>query len=422
MGDNFQGMKFNDTFRGDTPDNYNACVGENGSPSYREYADGFADAAIILIDKAIETGDVDEQIYPICFNMRHSVELRLKHQIERLKDIRPEVFLAYFNSAGSHDIGKIWIHFKDESKKVDRRLKETVSEIDGYIKDIAEVDPTGQTFRYPLSNESVKHLVDVSVINIVRLKDRFTELRNKLDQLHRLTGVLIDEYQWGTYTKNLSRADIKAISEQLPVVEKWREESFDRIRDEIKVNYEISSKEFSDCINIIKKHREFAHIIDIDIPLLGCSLEDLNLYFQCLNLINPLEDYIKERRSISIGEAVNSLLDNFEEQADNQLLALSICKDDIELDAIIGIVSLYEFGRYLDYSENYESNFQSIAQYKANYKKNVDELNDFILHNIKKTNACRYIIKSLNFFKQYHTVAELDRLFNLNEYFDFFKG
>ena len=60
----------------------NACVGENGSPGYRYYAKGYSQASEILIntflmDKGI-SWPVDSLVYPVCFNMRHSVELLLK--------------------------------------------------------------------------------------------------------------------------------------------------------------------------------------------------------------------------------------------------------------------------------------------------------------------------------------------------------
>lgn len=67
---------WNALFRGDYElGAYNACVGDNGCPDLYYYADGFADSVFLLIDalttehKAI----LDTLIYPICFNLRHSV-------------------------------------------------------------------------------------------------------------------------------------------------------------------------------------------------------------------------------------------------------------------------------------------------------------------------------------------------------------
>ncbi len=420
MEDNYQGMKFNDTFRGDDPARFNACVGDNGSPSYREYADGFADAAIILIDKAIETLDVDDQIYPICFNMRHSVELRLKHQIERLNLIRAEVSLIDFDSAGSHDIGIIWGYFKNKSKLFDNRFEEVVDEIDGYIKDISEVDPTGQTFRYPLSSESAKHLVDVSVINVVCLKERFTILREKLEYLHRLTSTLINEYQQGTYTKNLSREDIKEIAERLPVFEEWKLDSFKTIKAEIKAEYKIGSAELAACIDLIKSHREFAPMIGMKVSLIVCDFDDLSVFFQCLEIINPLENYLDKPRIVAFDkEMFDEIIENMELDQENDSLAIIVCKEEIKLDSLIEIFALYEFGRYLNYSEYYEALYKEGLQSKPLYGAHDRELDTAIIHYTSKTNAHKHIVKSLKFLNQTEILSKLDELFNLSEYFYF---
>ena len=77
--------RINVTFGRDDPTWANACVGNNGAPSYLDYAKGFSRAANLLIDTVLQDGSVnyyvDELVYPVCFNMRHSVELRLKATI-----------------------------------------------------------------------------------------------------------------------------------------------------------------------------------------------------------------------------------------------------------------------------------------------------------------------------------------------------
>lgn len=88
-------------------------MGNNGNPSYVEYSKGFSTAANMLLDQVIDDGGihlyVDELIYPICFNMRHSVELRLKGAIDELFEIAAIKGSSFvFDSATSHDIGIIW--------------------------------------------------------------------------------------------------------------------------------------------------------------------------------------------------------------------------------------------------------------------------------------------------------------------------
>ena len=111
--------KNNETFIGGVPTWANACVGENGFPGYWEYAKGFSQAATILINMVLrERGlkhSVDMMVYPACFNMRHSVELRLKDAISGLILIEKcRCRNLQFDFAGSHDIGNIWAFFTEK--------------------------------------------------------------------------------------------------------------------------------------------------------------------------------------------------------------------------------------------------------------------------------------------------------------------
>lgn len=73
----------NQTFTGSEPTWANACVGDNGQPNYIEYSKGYSKAANLLLNNVLNTRgkEVDLYIYPICFNMRHSIELRIKEAI-----------------------------------------------------------------------------------------------------------------------------------------------------------------------------------------------------------------------------------------------------------------------------------------------------------------------------------------------------
>ncbi|MGL5031782.1 MAG: hypothetical protein ACRC5V_10620 [Aeromonas sp.] len=148
----------NSTFTFGKPSWANACVGNNGSPSYVEYAQGFSIAANLIIDQVLSCKhyhlNVDEMVYPACFNMRHSVELRLKGAIEALQDIaKIKKTTIKFDYAGSHDIGNIWSFFKEKSEAIDVRFLSINKKIESTISDIVDVDATGQTFRYPLCKD-----------------------------------------------------------------------------------------------------------------------------------------------------------------------------------------------------------------------------------------------------------------------------
>ena len=105
---------------------------------------------------------------------------------------------------------------------------------------------------------------------------------------------LCDEYKMGTFTKKLSREDIRNIALTLPQRNKWAEQHFTVAKDNIKTKYGIGSKEFSEALNIIQNHREFCVLIDME-KVFGNILEDeLREYTR---LVIFMENYYKEYRS-----------------------------------------------------------------------------------------------------------------------------
>lgn len=212
----------NTTFRGGEPAWANACVGDNGNPQIYEYASGFASAANVLLDEVISRKGfnlhVDVFVYPICFNMRHAVELFLKSFVEylaRLGSLRGEM-VSSVEILKLHDLEKIWDWVKRYSGRFDRRYSSLVSALDEHVLDIAKIDPTGQVFRYPFNLDSKKHLVDLALINVIVLKGRFGFLEKNLKELNRLNEKLSDEYGLGTFTAHLSRMQLIEIAKLLP--------------------------------------------------------------------------------------------------------------------------------------------------------------------------------------------------------------
>ena len=97
-------------------------------------------------------------------------------------------------------------------------------------------------------------------------------MKNFDDLIYFLDNCIF-EYSLGTFTKSLSRADIWGISKRLPVYEEWRTEKFKEIKDEIKQEYHLGSKEFSDAVNLIKQNRAFSVNIGCE-KVFGAITED----------------------------------------------------------------------------------------------------------------------------------------------------
>ncbi|CCN85927.1 hypothetical protein VIBNISFn27_p10074 [Vibrio nigripulchritudo SFn27] len=404
--------KNNATFCGGQPTWSNACVGDNGSPSYVEYAMGFSKAANLIIDQVLKSRDidlsVDEMVYPVCFNMRHSIELRLKGAIEALEAIgEMKSVEVEFNYSGSHDLGNIWAFFKDTSEKIDMRYKNMNDQIEPTILDVAEVDATGQTFRYAFDTDSQRHLTEVRIINFVVLKEKFNALEKGLDRLLRLTEYLTEEYSLNTFTKRLSRYQLFSLANDLPPRAEWMNESFRETKQTLRDKYSLGSRDLSCAINVIQSNYELAYRIDSPLPLKGLDENDL-LWF--LDFWMELHPKILNRRTgldlsetkpdiSSIIESIhrdNELKQNFWERMDGYLTT----------EKLAGLNALFYFGYDKQFSETYVTTYtrELIDAHAAFDNRDVDIWESF-MHIADKTNYFDNLVMSL-FALHYDELAE----------------
>ncbi|MEW7850514.1 hypothetical protein AB2N08_17630 [Massilia aurea] len=269
---------FNKTFNpGDDDGMFNACVGENGFVDKQTYSIGFAEAVDILtsaLEAMDERANLDTLIYPICFCARHHVELFLKAQIDQIAGMRgltPKLPGKQGASVSStHDLGNLWTVFASLAVATDRRYIQHVAEIEEFVQDIAQIDPTGQTFRYPTDTESVKHLIATPVINVLSLRRRFKALVSKIEAIELLSDALSHEYRHGSHTTKLSRADLQYIALNLPLYETWaRSDDVVKAKARIMQMFAISSNDFNRAAAVIKGHPEFAPNIGLYVPIAG---------------------------------------------------------------------------------------------------------------------------------------------------------
>ncbi len=404
--------KNNATFCGGEPTWANACVGDNGSPSYVEYAMGFSKAANLIIDQVLESRDidlsVDEMVYPVCFNMRHSIELRLKGAIDALEAIGEMKSVGVeFNYSGSHDLGNIWEFFKGTSGKIDMRFKNVNDQIEPTILDVAEIDATGQTFRYAFNTDSQRHLTEVRIINFVVLKEKFNALEKGLDHLLRLTKYLTEEYSLNTFTKKLSRCQLFALANDLPPRTVWVDESFRETKQTLRDKYSLGSRDLSCAIDVIQSNYELAYRIDVQLPLKGLDENDLlwfidfwmELHPQILNRRTEL-DLSDTKSDISlILESIhrdNELKQSFWERKDGYLTP----------EKLAGLNALFYFGYDKQFSETYVTIYarELIDAHAAFNNRDIDIWENF-MHIADKANYFDNLVMSL-FALYYDELAE----------------
>jgi hypothetical protein len=184
-------FKQNDLFRGVQNDlgRYNACVGNNGGPyDLYDYSWGYFDATRLLLAEAKRPGaTIDVLIYPICFDFRHAIELYIKYIIADLSRVTGTGKRYQAN----HTLLKNWKRAKTLLKAIDYTADE-VALFEEVVKHIEEVDPTGQTFRYPESIKYDQHLKDWPSINLVVLEHYHTRLFRVADDWHYRIDSAVD--------------------------------------------------------------------------------------------------------------------------------------------------------------------------------------------------------------------------------------
>ena len=370
----------NNTFRLGVPTWANACVGENGSPGYFEYAKGYSSAANLMLSEVIRSRGiehvVDYFIYPICFNMRHSVELHLKQSIVHLEKLYSKTGKRLeFDLKASHDIGILWELLIEKAFNFDVRYKEQLTSMDAVISDFASVDKTGQTFRYPHDNKGkTKHLTNLDHgINLIVLRDVFRQLESSLEELRILELYLIDEYSLGSHTDNLSREEVMYIAHLLPDRGRWGEKYFSDARCRIKKVLGLSSNAFKRVTSIIESNHEMASKIGLNLELLGLNEEDLNEFLGCILKLNPLDSLIG-----GIEEFSDDFIAQFEKDRkliDELLVRLS---PKVTKEYISGLLAFeylndeHWLGEY--YSEGYLYHLSSQSSIEENLKGEVIRL------------------------------------------------
>lgn len=130
-----------------TPRDAIACVNFGGD--LHLYAMGFRDSAKALLEIVEETGhSQDLLVYPIVYSLRHTVELMLKQVVRadrRLTD-SPGDF------PDGHRLSNLW----NVCRPVFERLWPsdfTIARVEATIMDLAELDPEGEAFRYPVTTK-----------------------------------------------------------------------------------------------------------------------------------------------------------------------------------------------------------------------------------------------------------------------------
>lgn len=411
-------FQWNTLFRGDTDrPEFNACVGNNGAPGIYEYADGFGDSVMLLIEELKQRqGALDTLIYPICFNLRHSVELNVKALIgslDQLSKVSKRPLSSDVKSViGQHDIQNLWNFFVQNAASIDSRFTQETAHLDSHIQCLAETDSTGQTFRYSYDTQSVKHLTEVSLINVLVLQEQFEDIRERFESVRSLMSYLLYEYRMGTFTRHLSRKDIFSIAELLPTRDKWGTANFIAVKTMVAINHNLSGQELSLAFTKIQKTRDTARMIGLPTTVPGLSAADfkeLNDIWKIAWERSVLYEIL--RNDIYGGESTTPFTGPVKLSTQHEFLnsakkdptqANQLFKQWATPDKLAGLLALREAGsyyfceehdsRFLNYQKNMKAAFCSggaiwQAEIAYTWQRSVSSSNypSFIVENLKRT-------------------------------------
>lgn len=420
----------NGTFRNAAPSWANACVGNNGEPDAVDYAEGFADAAKVLLEAVLRyrglKHSTDTFVYPICFNMRHSIELYVKSAINLLRPlVHHDLRLEEIDTETSHDIGRLWTYFKEHSVVIDRRYRKAVELLDRDVMDFAEVDATGQVFRYPFGRENQKHLTELATINLGVLWKKFGALVDNLRTLNLTSRSLNDEYRFKTYTAHMSRFDLVCVAYRLPPRHCWDTGEFDQAKNAIRQRFDLSSNEFTRAVNLIKENIELAAIIEAPRPLHHADAGHLHTFFNTWCELHDLE-VVKGRYAGTPADVDALLADNqTDDRFIDEILADEQKRDEIwprlasEMtpEAFGEIQALLYFARdNMRYCEAFETQrVLSVRDFRADTNAGEAKFRLSAFHLLDKTSALQHVLNALLFFGHVETVADLVHRYGLDD-------
>ena len=363
-----------------------ACVGENGGTTDEDIRNGFKRTVELLTESLKDGQEVEDLlVYPIVYNARHSIELSLKIVIKMLWEIEGKKGIKYSDEIIAERKKKIHTHNIDElykmaceNKNIDRRIPAYFENIEDMIR-FYYFDEEGDAFKYELNKENQPHMIKnkISHISIVLLETEFKEVMEKFDELICFLRNCMDEYSLGTFTKNLSRTDIWDISKRLPDYEEWRTEKFREIKEEIKQEYHLGSKEFSEAVNLIKKNRFFSENIGCEKIFGTITQEELKEYAS-------LVKYYFEKNKFKEGNVTERYkLDGVQQNAEILKKYLS----NSSMETLNTLLCFYDMSNSSLAVEKLEDVYEYIVG------SSFDEM--YIIRKLKQKNACLRIINGM---------------------------
>ena len=436
---------------------YLSAVGENGSIDISTYADGFYEAAMKLfhvmhLNKTFENkcdfetlpqmglslfSKEDIIIYPICFNLRHAIELYLKGVIEHIRTIfqlkaeaagkglnesgeaveitMPSILNFPFTKTG-HDLNTLWNFVISLNKNginannnvwrtylFDNRYDAFTNELDEYIKEWGKIDPNGQTFRYPFNSKEQRNLAEVNLISLLQLYESAERFHQKLKDFYQFVAyVLLREYENRQFTEVFTWAELDDLADGLPDFKTWtidENENFVAYKNACLNRFNVSQKKLALAIDFVKRDYFLSSKIGIQIPLIALRDEETKqiLDFFALYTYPEIDDKVDDDNDSFMAELQNRIST---ESVDANLRSLFYGEEEQaiidflnqwEHEKLVDVITLFYLGNGLSnesmyYNEEYRINLSKFRE-KNELVRKITDKRVVLSHNLKKVLA-----------------------------------
>ena len=182
--------KQNDLFRPGESFHLNACVGRNGGPySFGAYSRGYFDAGDRLVQSIFDNHRyVDIIVYPLVFIYRHAVELGLKDLASRVPPLLGETQTIQL----THRLLDNWRIVRGYLERCDGGLNDPdpIQLVEKVLADFVQLDPKGETFRFPEDTHGNPHLQDTSIINVEVFASAMEKVHEAFEFWFDVTSIL----------------------------------------------------------------------------------------------------------------------------------------------------------------------------------------------------------------------------------------
>jgi len=339
---------------------WNALIGRQGSTI--NYADGYIEAALDLAQLVINENRFwqrDTLVLPILYNARHSIELHLKLVI----GVLVESSILKTGHIPNHDIAS-HLQFLINCNVPDLKLRSSLRDLQPFVESLARIDEDGQELRYSTNRDGKPSLDNKALANIVVIRDSLGQLKDILEAFKYRAFDLRDEFQTGTHTNFLSRADLFSLSAMLPKKELWSEQDFDISKAAIMQHFGIGSRQFSCALNVIQTRRQLNAMIGVPTELVHLSDEKAIFLAQQWRKFHPN----RQRSDLGL-DFFKREFGGTSERHKIETAALDAILEALNFDEIADAETIFYLARDRNFSESYES---SLDRKKKEYRASGD--------------------------------------------------